>query len=147
MTLTMSRQQVEDALRAAHDASLPLRRQLRDLDLLMAQARTVLDLAGPWIPWPPLPGPDRPPTLHEAMRTVLVERSNRWMTPRDLARAIARRGLYRRRDGLPPTVNQVSARASSYAGTFERDGWVIRLRCPPPGCASRNADPPQRRTR
>jgi hypothetical protein len=132
-------QQIVEAIRAAHDELLPLRTQVRELELLIARAREWIDPTGFWVPWPPLPGPARPPTLHEAIAEVLKERKNRWTPTGDLTRAIAHRGLYRRRDGLPPTVNDVSARICAYPALFERDGTHIRLRLPPPGC------PPRRR--
>jgi hypothetical protein len=132
-------QQIVEAIRAAHDDLIPLRTQVRELELLMARARDQIDPTGFWVPWPPLPGPARPPTLHEAMAEVLRVHKNPWTPTGALTRAIARRGLYRRRDGLPPTVNDVSARISTYPGLFERDGFMVRLRLPPPGC------PPRRR--
>ena len=48
-----------------------------------------------------------------------------------LTRTIAQLGLYRRRDGLPPAVNDVSARISAYPGLFKREGWNVRLRMLP----------------
>jgi hypothetical protein len=72
-------------------------------------------------------------TLHEAMAAVLTEFRNAWMTTPRLAREIARRGLYRRRDGLPARPADVSARVSTYPGWFVRDGWYVRLRLAPLG--------------
>jgi hypothetical protein len=94
--------------RTAHAQLVPLKEQVRELELLMAKARSVLDLTETWIPWPPLPRPTRP-------------------------KEIARRGLYRRRDGLPPATRDVSARVSAYPGLFRRDGWFVQLRLSPPG--------------
>lgn len=141
IALTTDRAFLEAAVREAHDKASALRGELREVELLMARAREILDVTGFWIPWPPLPSPQRPPTLHEAMRIVLVDRRNGWISPRDLAYQIARRGLYRRKDGLPPTPRDVSARINSYPGMFEREGYDVRLRCPPPGCLPRHEQP------
>jgi hypothetical protein len=124
---------IEHGLRAAHQELLGLKERIRELELLTADARNILDMAGTWIPWPPLPTPSRPPTLHHAMSEVLTAHRNAWMTPSHIAREIARRGLYRRRDGLPAMPRDVSARVSSYPGWFVRDGWYVRLRAAPPG--------------
>ena len=87
----------------------------------------VLRLTGS-IPWPPLFRFLRAPTLHEAMRLVLEAKGNPWMRTSALAIAIAKRGLYCRRDGLPATTKDVSARAATYSSVFERSGYNIRLR-------------------
>lgn len=131
--LGADRNEVERGLRAAHQDLLTLTQQVREIELLTARARSLLDVGGTWIPWPHLAGPPRPITLHQAMATVLTECGNAWMTPSHLAREIARRGLYRRRDGLPAKTNDVSARVSTYPGWFVRDGWYVRLRLAPPG--------------
>jgi hypothetical protein len=136
--LGADRATVERGLRAAHQQLLGLTEQVRELELLTAQARSILDLAGTWIPWPPLPAPPRPPTLHEAMAQVLTAHRNAWMSPSYIAREIARRGLYRRRDGLPATPRDVSARVSTYPGWFVRDGWYVRLRAAPPGTSRKD---------
>ena len=78
--------------------------------------------------WPPLPLPIRPPTLHEAIQSVLETNGNRWMRTGWLAREVARRFLYRRRDGLPASTKDISARVSAYRDLFERQGAMIRLR-------------------
>ena len=123
--------EIADAIRAAHDELIPLRQQVAELELLIARAREYSDPTGYWVPWPPLPVPSRPPTLHAAIVDVLSKTDGYGMGTGHLTRAIAQRGLYRRRDGLPPTVNDVSARVSSYPGLFKRDGWIVRLRLPP----------------
>jgi hypothetical protein len=66
-------------------------------------------------------------TLHEALKVVLAEHDNRWMTVTDLAEAINSRELYRRRDGAPIQPGQIHARASNYSNMFEKDGPRIRL--------------------
>jgi hypothetical protein len=123
--------EIANAIRLAFDDLQPLRQEVRELELLIARARDQIDPTGYWVPWPPLPGPSRPPTLHQAIAQILTEQGNRWLTTGDITRTIARRALYRRRDGLPPTVNDVSARISSYPALFRRDGWHVRLRIVP----------------
>jgi len=131
--LSTDRVSIEQAIRVAHKELLALKERIRDLELLTAQARGILDMAGTWIPWPPLPAPSRPPTLHAAMAEVLTAYRNAWMAPTRIAKEIARRGLYLRRDGLPATPRDVSARVSTYSDLFERQDWYVRLRTPPPG--------------
>ncbi len=67
-------------------------------------------------------------TLHEALARVLEDGGNEWMTARELADAVNRRGLYRKRDGSAVEVNQVHARANNYDELFEKDGPRIRLK-------------------
>jgi hypothetical protein len=67
-------------------------------------------------------------TLHEALAQVLRENENQWMAARELADAVNRRGLYRKRDGSVVEVNQVHARTHNYSALFEKDGANIRLR-------------------
>jgi hypothetical protein len=66
-------------------------------------------------------------TLHEAMAAVLADSRAGWLDTRSIAITIARRALFRRRDGLPPPVNDVSARVSTYASWFKREGSLVRL--------------------
>ena len=124
---------VQSAYFDAHHRAHLLRRELRELELRIAEGQELIDMTVVRS-WPPLPEPVRPPTLHEAIRTVLEIKENRWMRPRDIAVEIARRRLYRRRDGLAARVNDVSARISAYRGLFERSGPLVRLRVAPPGC-------------
>src|SRR5437870_482123 len=125
-----NRPAVEAAFFAAHARAFDLREELRELELHIAQAQEVLDLI-PIRPWPPLPTPMRPPTLHQAIQSVLETRGNEWMRARDVATEVARRSLYRRRDGLPASAKDVSARISAYPGLFRRDGPLVRLRIDP----------------
>jgi hypothetical protein len=119
------------ALKAAYDTAHVradrLRKQLRELEIDITQAHAIINEMG--LPsWPPLREPVRPPTLHQAMQSVLEAKGNRWMRTGQIAREIARRCLYRRRDGLPASTKDVSARASHYWRLFERQGAMIRLR-------------------
>ncbi len=119
------------ALKAAYDGAHVradrLRKQLRLLELEISQAHGLIFEMG-LSSWPPLRGPVRPPTLHEAMKSVLEAKGNGWMRTGQIAREVARRQLYRRRDGLAASTKDVSARASRYDAIFERQGAVIRLR-------------------
>jgi hypothetical protein len=76
---------------------------------------------------PPQPGDGPPLTLHEALARVLEDAGNEWMTARELADEVNRRGLYRKRDGSTVEVNQVHARTNNYRDLFEKDGPKIRL--------------------
>src|SRR5947209_2637688 len=98
-------QQIHHAIRLALEELLPLRQRVAEVELLIARAYDTVDPTGYWVPWPPMPAPHRPPTLHKAIEMVLAQNRNDWMYTGHITRAIARRGLYRRRDGLPPTVN------------------------------------------
>jgi hypothetical protein len=126
----MDRPAVEAAYFAAHRRAGELREQLRELEIQIAQAQELIDLTV-LRPWPPLRHPVRPPTLHEAIKIVLEAKHNHWMHPHDLAIEIARRALYRRRDGRAASTNEVSARISAYPGLFRRWGPVVRLRIDP----------------
>lgn len=64
-------------------------------------------------------------TLHEAIAAVLREGAK---TPGELADEINRRNLYRRKDGRPLPVNQVSARIGAYGCLFEKKGKMIFLK-------------------
>ena len=124
--------EIERDIRATHEELLPLRRQVAELELLIARAYAKSDPTGYWVPWPPLTTAHRSLTLHKAMEDVLAKGKNQPMTVGEITRAIARRGLYRRRDGLPPTVRDVSARVCTYPALFKRVGWYIKLRMMPP---------------
>jgi hypothetical protein len=115
--------------RALEEASV-LRHKLRESELRAEQCRTTIERNGSKVPWPPLTWPARPPTLHEAMRHVLLQRGNDWIRIDELTTEIARQGLYRRRDGLPASSADVSARSCSYRDWFVRYQYVIRLADP-----------------
>ncbi|MDP8955942.1 MAG: hypothetical protein M3N24_03155 [Actinomycetota bacterium] len=100
---------------------------MRELELLISNAHALFDGKGTHLPWPPKRHPQRPPTLHEVIRDVLLEHANQWLTTTYVAREIAQRQLYRRRDGLPPSVRDVSARVSAYGHMFVRYGWYFCL--------------------
>jgi hypothetical protein len=65
-------------------------------------------------------------TLHEAMMKVLGPSGA--MTSREIADAIAMRGLYTRKDGKFASASQVSARANKNPEIFERIGDAIKKR-------------------
>lgn len=67
-------------------------------------------------------------TLHEAMRIVLAERTERAATTSELAEEIERRGLYARRDGKRARAQQINARARKYPNLFTVEGsGLVRL--------------------
>ena len=104
-----------------------LRERAQELELLISNGRALLEGKTSHLPWPPAPEPQRPPTLHAVIRDVLLEHGNQWLTTTYVAREIASRRLYRRRDGLPPSVCDVSARVSTYSDWFVRLAWYFRL--------------------
>src|SRR6266511_2880600 len=136
MRILMNGSAIEAAYFGAHHRPAELREQLREFELQIAQAKELIDLT-PIRPWPPLPQPVRPPTLHEAISIVLEIKANEWMHPNDLATEIARRALYRRRDARAASANEVCARISAYPGLFLRSGPFVRLRIGPPGVSPR----------
>ena len=66
-------------------------------------------------------------TLHEAMSRVLRDRPN-GLSAGELADAINRHELYRKRDGSPVHLSQIHARAANYGSLFEKANGRIRLR-------------------
>lgn len=72
--------------------------------------------------------------LHDEIADILRENGNRWMTTEELARAVARRKRYVKRDGTSKvTAFQIHGRtkeSGSYAHIFERNGSKLRLRAP-----------------
>jgi hypothetical protein len=121
---------IHRAYRHALEEASVLRHKLRESELRAEQCRFVIERNGSKVPWPPLTWPARPPTLHEAMRLVLLQHGNDWIRIDELTTEIARQGLYRRRDGLPASTADVSARSCSYRDWFSRYQYVIRLRDP-----------------
>ena len=63
--------------------------------------------------------------LHEAVLDVL-RHAAKAITAREIAEAIERRDLYRRKDGRPPTVGQIQARARKYPHLFNAEGRPLR---------------------
>jgi len=70
---------------------------------------------------------DGQPTLHEEIRQILLSYRNRWMTTREIADEVNRRGCYRKRDGSDVTPYQIHGRTRKYPQLFERDGSRARL--------------------
>ena len=68
-------------------------------------------------------------TLHEEISDILREHGNRWMTTTEIARLVARRGRYIKRDGTSDvSAFQVHGRTKNYTRLFERDGSRVRLK-------------------
>ena len=66
-------------------------------------------------------------TLHEELVDIL-SKDGAWMTTAELARAVARRGRYLKRDGTSEvTTLQVHGRTKNYPNLFEKDGQRVRL--------------------
>jgi hypothetical protein len=68
-------------------------------------------------------------TLHDAIKTVLMERPDLSATTAQISEEIGKRGLYTRKDGRTPKAQQINARARKYPELFDlsSDG-VVRLR-------------------
>lgn len=120
--LTRSRAMIEEALDAA-------RVELDELDARRAElvqqiASAEMILAGA----PQHLETSRQLTLHNALVRVLEDHNNEWMTARELADEVTRRGLYRKRDGNRVDVNQIHARTNNYSDLFEKTGPNIRLK-------------------
>lgn len=120
---------LDEATRLISDTLVAARHELEELDLrrehlLALIARTeAMQYA-----LQPDTAPARQLTLHEAMAFLIEESANRWMTIQELAQAINKRGLYRKRDGSPVEINQLHARVNNYSHLFEKDGPRVRLR-------------------
>jgi hypothetical protein len=121
--LAASRPKIEAALAEAEAELAALRKREAELEQLIARGRAVLGDAAPTVP----SSPAGRMTLHEALRAILLENGNEWMTVDELARAVNERRLYSKRDGSPVQPSQIHARASSYRDTFEKDGPRVRL--------------------
>lgn len=122
--LEASRPAIEGALAEAEAELAAVVARKDELERLIARARAALGEPSPATEVGPAP---RGLTLHEALKVVLDEHDNRWMTVTELAEAINSRDLYRKRDGSPVQPSQIHARASSYPSLFEKDGPRIRL--------------------
>jgi hypothetical protein len=96
-----------------------LGRELRDLDVEIARARS-------WLGDSVIPTSRM--TLHAAMELVLREGGNVGMKAGELARVIADRDLYRKGTGEPAGMHQVQARVSNYDDVFVRENGLIKLR-------------------
>jgi|SRR5581483_9411792 len=122
--LERSRRLIEEALTGARAELEALDRRRAELVEQIDRAEALLGEAGART----IAAEEAEPrTLHAALVRVLEDRGNEWMTARELADEVNRRGLYRTRDGSPVEVNQVHARTNNYAHLFEKDGPRIRL--------------------
>jgi hypothetical protein len=119
----MSRAALEDGLSKARAELHDLHARQAQVEEVIAQAEAALRLSEGQSELTPAPK-----TLHEALAQILEEHGNRWMTVRELADEVNRRGLYRKRDSTPVEPNQVHARTKNYTKLFEKDGSRVRLR-------------------
>ena len=124
--LEENRPAIEAALAEAEAELAALRHREAELEQLIARGRAAL---GDPTPVNPVTQ-SRRVTLHEALRTILLENGNAWTTVDELAAAVNARGLYSKRDGSPVQPSQIHARASSYPTLFEKDGPKVRLVTP-----------------
>ncbi len=120
--LEETRPAIEVALGEAEQELAELNARRRELEGLIARARSVLNDAPPAT----TPAPAQRLTLHEAMEQILDEHHNQWMTVHELADEINERGLYEKRDRSPVEPSQIHARANKYESRFEKDGPRIR---------------------
>ena len=67
------------------------------------------------------------PTLHEAMKRVLMEKNNCGLTAEELAEEINKRGLYSRHDKNPLNSSQISARWNNFKELFYKHDNKIYL--------------------
>jgi hypothetical protein len=128
--LERSREMIEEALLEARRELETVEGRRRELQEQIAQAEMILGggATAPPIGAPPAAAEGGQLTLHEALARVLEDGGNEAMTARELADAVNRRGLYRKRDSSPVEVNQVHARINNYGDLFEKDGSKIRLK-------------------
>jgi outer membrane protein TolC len=73
-------------------------------------------------PQTPHSPPDGRMTLHAAMYSVLKDSPEGKLRAGDIIAEIARRDLYRMRDGRLPESQQIHARANHYPDMFGKDG-------------------------
>ena len=66
-------------------------------------------------------------TLHDAMRTVLLEQPEHKATTSKLSEEIVKRNLYRRKDGDAARASQINARARKYPQLFTIANNMIKL--------------------
>ena len=119
--LDRNREEIESALADAERELERLEEREMELRTLIQRARAALGLATT------VGVTARRLTLHEAIRLVLQEHGDGWMSVRDLAAEVNARDLYRRKDGAPVEANQVHARTKNYSKMFVKDGPRVRL--------------------
>jgi len=74
-----------------------------------------------------VPERGQPVRLHDEIADILRARGNEWMTTRELAAEVNRRGRYHKRDRSEVTDFQIHGRTRKYARLFERDAQKVRL--------------------
>ena len=65
-------------------------------------------------------------TLHAEIQDILIVNDNDWMTTREIAEQVNRRGLYRKKDRNKVTDYQIHGRTKNYPDLFEREGYRVR---------------------
>lgn len=121
---------IEEALSNARSELHTLEERRQHLLSQIARAESLLGDEGarPLVDAPSAAPVGGPLTLHEALARVLEGAGNEPMTARELADAVNRRQLYRKRDGSSVEVNQVHARVNNYGDLFEKSELGIRLK-------------------
>jgi hypothetical protein len=120
--LEASRADIEKGIAEAMLELAACRDRCAELEALIARAHAALGTGGSLL------APTTPMTLHEAIRRVLTDHGNEWMTARSIGDEVNARQLYRKRDGSPVGVNQVHARTNNYTDLFEKADGRIRLK-------------------
>jgi hypothetical protein len=121
--LTPNRSAVKTALADAERRLVELRAEEAELEELIARAREALGIEFSDVNGVPVGRV----TLHEAMAHVLREHGG-GMRARDLAAAVTKSGLYRKKDGSTLEPNQIHARVNRYGDLFAKNGSLITLR-------------------
>ena len=65
-------------------------------------------------------------TLHEEIRNMLIASDNAWLTTREIAEQVNRRGRYRKKDRGEVTDYQIHGRTKNYLDLFDRKGSLVR---------------------
>jgi hypothetical protein len=68
-------------------------------------------------------------TLHNVMRTILLQKPDMPASTSFLVEEIAKRGLYERKDGAAARTREINARARNYTELFEfTEPDIIKLK-------------------
>src|SRR2546423_1892224 len=118
----MSQTAIKEGLADARAELETVRVREAELEALIARGEAALGIATGDIP------EEGRLTLHQALEQVRGENNTRWMTVKELADEVNRRGTYRKKDGSAVEPNQVHARTKNYDRLFEKEGPRVRLR-------------------